>query len=173
MSIHPDASNSLTDPSQAGYTQSSSRTKARQTKCFTSLWTIHDGKSLHDDACLSPLGVLIYAQLFPVPFPVARYLVSYRDPIRVHVSFKQRVMLLLLPNILYSQSAIEWTCFIVLNIGLEVTESLPGGTRAVAGLFQSFAVRASGFQIVSLSGVAPSFQYVLSHNPGSNYTHHA
>ncbi|TFK88517.1 TrkH-domain-containing protein [Polyporus arcularius HHB13444] len=55
---------------------------------------------------------------------------------------------------------IEWVCFIVLDIGLEVTDSLPGGTRAVAGLFQSFAVRASGFPIVSLSALAPSFQFL-------------
>ncbi|KAI0719098.1 TrkH-domain-containing protein [Cerioporus squamosus] len=55
---------------------------------------------------------------------------------------------------------IEWACFIVLDIGLEVTDSLPGGTRAVAGLFQSFAVRASGFPIVSLSALAPSFQFL-------------
>ncbi|RPD81556.1 TrkH-domain-containing protein [Lentinus tigrinus ALCF2SS1-7] len=55
---------------------------------------------------------------------------------------------------------IEWTCFIVLDIGLEVTDSLPGGTRAVAGLFQSFAVRASGFAIVALSSLAPSFQFL-------------
>lgn len=58
-------------------------------------------------------------------------------------------------------SAIEWSSFIVLDIGLEVTQSLPPGTRAVAGLFQSFAVRASGFSIVNLSDIAPSFQYVF------------
>ena len=51
--------------------------------------------------------------------------------------------------------------FIVLDIGLAVTDSLPGGTRAVAGLFQSFAVRASGFAIVSLADVAPAFQSVV------------
>ncbi|KAJ3485808.1 hypothetical protein NLI96_g4697 [Meripilus lineatus] len=55
--------------------------------------------------------------------------------------------------------AIEWSSFIVLDIGLAVTESLPRGTRAVAGLFQSFAVRASGFAIVNISALAPSFQY--------------
>ncbi|EMD41450.1 hypothetical protein CERSUDRAFT_110026 [Gelatoporia subvermispora B] len=57
-------------------------------------------------------------------------------------------------------TAIEWSSFIVLNIGLDVVESLPPGTRAVAGLFQSFAVRASGFAIVSLSSLAPSFQFL-------------
>ncbi|KAL4244289.1 TrkH Potassium Transport [Abortiporus biennis] len=57
-------------------------------------------------------------------------------------------------------TALEWIAFIVLDIGLDVTESLPAGTRAVAGLFQSFAVRASGFAIVSLSSIAPSFQFL-------------
>ncbi|OBZ78731.1 Low-affinity potassium transport protein [Grifola frondosa] len=57
-------------------------------------------------------------------------------------------------------TAIEWSSFIVLDIGLAVTESLPAGTRAVAGLFQSFAVRASGFSIVSLASLAPSFQFL-------------
>ncbi|KAI0638942.1 TrkH-domain-containing protein [Trametes polyzona] len=54
----------------------------------------------------------------------------------------------------------ELVCFIVLDIGLDVTESLPPGTRVVAGLFQSFAVRASGFPIVSVSALAPSFQFL-------------
>ncbi|KAI0761664.1 TrkH-domain-containing protein [Trametes elegans] len=55
---------------------------------------------------------------------------------------------------------VELICFIVLNIGLDVTESLPPGTRVVAGLFQSFAVRASGFSIVSIASLAPSFQFL-------------
>ncbi|KAI0762545.1 TrkH-domain-containing protein [Fomes fomentarius] len=57
-------------------------------------------------------------------------------------------------------TAIEWTCFVVLNIGLEVTESLSPGMRALAGLFQSLAVRASGLQIVSVASLAPAFQFL-------------
>ncbi|KAK7687989.1 hypothetical protein QCA50_008359 [Cerrena zonata] len=57
-------------------------------------------------------------------------------------------------------TAIEWASFIVLDIGLEVTDSLPTGTRVVAGLFQSLAVRASGFSIVSLASLAPAFQFL-------------
>ncbi|KAI0358915.1 TrkH-domain-containing protein [Trametes cingulata] len=55
---------------------------------------------------------------------------------------------------------VELVCFIVLDIGLDVTESLPVGTRIIAGLFQSFAVRASGFPIVSIAALAPSFQFL-------------
>ncbi|KIP02880.1 hypothetical protein PHLGIDRAFT_32026 [Phlebiopsis gigantea 11061_1 CR5-6] len=57
-------------------------------------------------------------------------------------------------------TSIEWISFIVLDIGLAVTDSLSPGARAVAGLFQSFAVRASGFSIVSLASVAPAFQFL-------------
>ncbi|KAH9891144.1 TrkH-domain-containing protein [Cubamyces lactineus] len=57
-------------------------------------------------------------------------------------------------------TAVELVCFIVFDIGLEVTDSLSPGTRVVAGLFQSFAVRASGFSIVSLASLAPSFQFL-------------
>ena len=59
-------------------------------------------------------------------------------------------------------SIIEWMSFLVLNIGLSVTENLPAGVRVVAGLFQSFAIRASGFAIVSLPSLAPAFQYAIS-----------
>ncbi|THH31587.1 hypothetical protein EUX98_g2629 [Antrodiella citrinella] len=54
----------------------------------------------------------------------------------------------------------EWVAFIVLDIGLEVLKSLPPGIQALSGLFQSFAVRASGFPIVALSELAPSFQFL-------------
>lgn len=57
-------------------------------------------------------------------------------------------------------SSIEWISYIVLDLGLDAVESLPPGLRALTGLFQSFAIRASGFAIVSLSALAPSFQSV-------------
>ncbi|TBU58845.1 TrkH-domain-containing protein [Dichomitus squalens] len=70
-----------------------------------------------------------------------------------HVTWFLVVVLILL-------TAIEWAAFIVLNIGLDVTSSLSAGVRALAGLFQSFAIRASGFAIVSLASTAPSFQFL-------------
>ena len=59
-----------------------------------------------------------------------------------------------------ASSAIEWVCFIVLNIGLPTLEELSPGMRALAGIFQSLAVRASGLQIVSIATLAPAFQWV-------------
>lgn len=41
-----------------------------------------------------------------------------------------------------------------------MTESLPLGVRVIDGLFQSLAVRASGFAIVSISALAPSVQFL-------------
>lgn len=49
---------------------------------------------------------------------------------------------------------------LVADIGLEVYDSLSPGPRAVAGLFQGLAARASGFSIVNVSAVAPALQCV-------------
>jgi hypothetical protein len=70
-------------------------------------------------------------------------------------------------------SAIEWSGFIVLDIGLDVVDgnvcpplssppqltsftAIPRGQRVLAGLFQSLGVRASGFSIVSIGALAPA-----------------
>jgi len=60
-------------------------------------------------------------------------------------------------------STIEWVSFAVLNDGLSVYETLPTGVKAVGGLFQGIAARASGFSIVPLASFAPSllFLYVV------------
>lgn len=44
----------------------------------------------------------------------------------------------------------------MLDDGLSAYEALPTGVKAVAGLFQGIAVRASGFSIVPLASFAPS-----------------
>jgi Trk-type K+ transport system membrane component len=53
----------------------------------------------------------------------------------------------------------------LLHISLMLTSlpALPSGQRALAGLFQSFGVRASGFSIVSLPTLAPAcrFLYII------------
>jgi len=57
-------------------------------------------------------------------------------------------------------SAIEWVCFIVLNIGLPAYESIPKVPHIIAGLFQGLAVRASGFAIVPVASLAPAVQFL-------------
>lgn len=59
-------------------------------------------------------------------------------------------------------SALEWTAFGILNIGLPAFEALPIGTRVVTGIFQGVAARASGFQVVSLAPLAPALQFLYA-----------
>ncbi|KAF8301443.1 TrkH-domain-containing protein [Clavulina sp. PMI_390] len=59
-------------------------------------------------------------------------------------------------------SLIEWVSWMVLNIGLSVTESLPVGTRIIDGFFQGLAARASGISIVNVSALAPSVQFLYA-----------
>ncbi len=40
----------------------------------------------------------------------------------------------------------------------KILQSIPAGVRVMAGLFQAVAVRCGGFQIVSLSALAPAVQ---------------
>ncbi|KAL1746627.1 cation transport protein-domain-containing protein [Schizophyllum fasciatum] len=57
-------------------------------------------------------------------------------------------------------SAAEWLMFPVLNAGLPFYTALPAAERAVSGLFQGLAARASGFPIVSLTDIAPALQFL-------------
>jgi len=53
---------------------------------------------------------------------------------------------------------IDWILFLLLDIGNSPISSLPTGIRVMAGLFQAFAVRCGGFQIVALGTLAPAVQ---------------
>ncbi|KAJ8591379.1 hypothetical protein M405DRAFT_788957 [Rhizopogon salebrosus TDB-379] len=57
----------------------------------------------------------------------------------------------------------DWFCFMVLDIGNPDIDSIPLGTRFVAGLLQAIAVRAAGFGIVPLARIAPAVKvmYVI------------
>ncbi|EGO00821.1 hypothetical protein SERLA73DRAFT_105229 [Serpula lacrymans var. lacrymans S7.3] len=50
----------------------------------------------------------------------------------------------------------DWFFFMVLDIGNPAIESIPLGTRFVAGLLQAVAVRAAGFGIVTLAALSPA-----------------
>ncbi|ELU39184.1 potassium ion transporter (Trk1), putative [Rhizoctonia solani AG-1 IA] len=54
----------------------------------------------------------------------------------------------------------DWISFMVLDIGNDVFESIPVGTRIALGLLQAGAVRAAGFASVSISALAPAVKYV-------------
>ncbi|KAJ7147212.1 potassium transporter [Mycena filopes] len=57
-------------------------------------------------------------------------------------------------------SVVEWTAFEVLDLGLPFFEELPAGPRAVDGLFQGLAARASGLSIVPLASASPAIQFL-------------
>lgn len=50
----------------------------------------------------------------------------------------------------------DWISFLVLDLGTPAIEDIPVGTRIIAGLLQSVAVRAAGFAIVPLNSLAPA-----------------
>ncbi|KAG1737883.1 cation transport protein-domain-containing protein [Suillus paluster] len=66
-------------------------------------------------------------------------------------------------TILVIMNLTDWFCFMVLDIGNPDIDSIPLGTRLVAGLLQAIAVRAAGFGIVPLARIAPAVKvmYVI------------
>lgn len=62
----------------------------------------------------------------------------------------------------FTASFTDWVCFLVLDLGNPVIESIPKGQRAFDGLFQAIAVRAAGFQSVSVLRLAPAVQVLYT-----------
>ncbi|KAG2043915.1 cation transport protein-domain-containing protein [Suillus americanus] len=63
-------------------------------------------------------------------------------------------------TILVIMNLTDWFCFLVLDIGNPDIDSIPLGTRVVAGLYQAIAVRAAGFGIVPLARIAPAVKVI-------------
>jgi Trk-type K+ transport system membrane component len=104
------------------------------------------------------------SQMFPVPLPLPPNMVPRCCVLLPDVCHSLSPLVTLADVILRPPfSAVEWSGFIVLDIGLAVTEALPTGQRVLAGLFQSLGVRASGFSIVSIGALAPAcrFLYII------------
>ena len=57
----------------------------------------------------------------------------------------------------------DWISFMVLDIGNDVVEAIPLGTRLAIGLLQASAVRAAGFATLSISALAPAVKLVLNY----------
>ncbi|PWN32407.1 uncharacterized protein FA14DRAFT_127218 [Meira miltonrushii] len=62
--------------------------------------------------------------------------------------------------ILLVLNCFDWIMFQVLDLGNETIEAWTVGVRIFDGLFQSIAVRAAGFQIISLLQLAPAVQFL-------------
>ncbi|KAG8732556.1 low affinity potassium transporter [Ceratobasidium sp. 423] len=58
--------------------------------------------------------------------------------------------------VLLSMVITDWVSFMVLDIGNDVIEAIPVGTRIAIGLLQAGAIRAAGFATVSISALAPA-----------------
>ncbi|TKY88762.1 hypothetical protein EX895_002393 [Sporisorium graminicola] len=57
-------------------------------------------------------------------------------------------------------NSIDWLAFLILDIGNPVIERITLSIRVFDGLFQSIAVRAAGFSVVSLLALAPAVQFL-------------
>lgn len=62
--------------------------------------------------------------------------------------------------ILICLNSFDWIMFQILDLGNPAIEAWSVGIRIFDGLFQSIAVRAAGFQIVSLLQLAPAVQFL-------------
>ncbi|KAH7928677.1 TrkH-domain-containing protein [Leucogyrophana mollusca] len=67
-----------------------------------------------------------------------------------------------LVSILMILNSTDWFCFMVLDIGNPLIDSIPIGTRLFAGLLQAVAVRAAGFGIVALAALSPAVKVMYA-----------
>lgn len=91
---------------------------------------------------------------------------SWRETISFILKYPRRVYTNLFPSaqswwlffVLLILNAIDWTAFEVLNRNNPVVAALPIGYRLLDGLFQSLAVRSSGFAVVPIGSLAVGLQ---------------
>ncbi|KAN0062670.1 hypothetical protein ACQY0O_004860 [Thecaphora frezii] len=139
----------------------------------TSMTTMQDAYFL-----LIPMGLLILAgnTAFPILLRLFIWCIAKVVPSRSRVSetlqflldHPRRCFVYLFPSgqtwfllfVLTLFNVTDWIAFLVLDIGNPTIESIPVGTRIFDGLFQSIAVRAAGFQVVSLLTLAPAVQFL-------------
>ncbi|CEH15031.1 related to potassium transporter trk-1 [Ceraceosorus bombacis] len=127
---------------------------------------------------LIPLGTLIIAGNtgFPILFRFMIWFLSRIVPstgrtyetLRFLLDHPRRCFVYLFPSaqtwfllfVLVVLNCTDWVAFLVLDLGNPIIKAIPVGQRVFDGLFQSIAVRAAGFQVVSLLSLAPSVQYL-------------
>jgi potassium uptake Trk family protein len=127
---------------------------------------------------LIPMAVLILAgnTAFPICLRFFIWIISQFSPkrgrlyetLRFLLDHPRRCFVYLFPSgqtwflfgVLVLLNSTDWIFFQVLDIGNPTIESWGIGQRIFDGLFQSFAVRAAGFQIISLLTLAPAVQFL-------------
>ncbi|TFK23169.1 TrkH-domain-containing protein [Coprinopsis marcescibilis] len=65
-------------------------------------------------------------------------------------------------TVVFALTVVDWTFFLVLDIGNEVIQSIPVNIRVMDGLMQAVAVRAAGFAIVPLAALAPAVKVLYT-----------
>ncbi|KAG8897090.1 low affinity potassium transporter [Tulasnella sp. 408] len=91
-----------------------------------------------------------------VPFASAYVMVIFQGWLIVAGSLGLPIFLRLIMDPLF----VEWFGFLILDIGIPTIAAIPLNVRVLSGLFQSIAVRASGFAIVPLGAVAPAVKFL-------------
>lgn len=127
---------------------------------------------------LIPIAILILAgnTAFPIVLRFMIWILSLCVPktsrtyetLRFLLDHPRRCFIYLFPSaqtwflfaILLVLNCFDWVMFQVLDLGNETIEAWSVGVRIFDGLFQSIAVRAAGFQIVSLLQLAPAVQFL-------------
>ncbi|PWY99988.1 hypothetical protein BCV70DRAFT_103626 [Testicularia cyperi] len=144
-----------------------------QTLIDTSMTQMQDAYFL-----LIPMGFLILAGNtgFPIVLRFFIWTISKLVPsgsriyetLRFLLDHPRRCFVYLFPSgqtwflffVLVAFNATDWVAFLVLDIGNPVIESIKTDIRVFDGLFQSVAVRAAGFTVVSLLALAPAVQFL-------------
>lgn len=122
---------------------------------------------------MKPANLLRYPVFLRSILRVALYLLpaneqttSWRETISFILKYPRRVYTNLFPSaqswwlfcVLLILNAIDWTAFEVLNRNNPVVTALPISYRLLDGLFQSLAVRSSGFAVVPIGSLAVGLQ---------------
>lgn len=95
---------------------------------------------------LAPKGSRTYETL--------RFLLDHPRRCYIYLFPAQQTWFLL--SVVVILTFIDWLCFMILDLGNPIIESMPLGLRFFDGIFQSLAVRAAGFGIIPLASLSPS-----------------
>ncbi|SNX84022.1 related to potassium transporter TRK-1 [Melanopsichium pennsylvanicum] len=127
---------------------------------------------------LIPMGFLILAGNtgFPILLRFFIWIISVCVPstsriyetLRFLLDHPRRCFVYLFPSsqtwflffVLVIFNVTDWLAFLILDIGNPVIEQIKLNVRIFDGLFQSIAVRAAGFTVVSLLALAPAVQFL-------------
>ncbi|CDU22329.1 related to potassium transporter TRK-1 [Sporisorium scitamineum] len=146
----------------------------------TGMSLIDTSMTLMQDAyfLLIPMGFLILAGNtgFPILLRFFIWTISVCVPsssriyetLRFLLDHPRRCFVYLFPSsqtwflffVLVLFNSIDWLAFLILDIGNPVIERITLSIRVFDGLFQSIAVRAAGFTVVSLLALAPAVQFL-------------